>query len=940
VRITALTFGLLCALYLLSAGGQGYSVDGAFSYRLARDLAARPGIQVLAEQAATLQRWGPVVPALGAPLVWLGERLAAVAPRPDTVPFGGRAVRLYDWPPLAPAGASGSGPDRPDEAGELRFPLPSPIAVRRVDLVSFLSFSASVPDGTPIAEVVFRHGAAISGVLPVRAGRETAEWAYDLPAAPRPHHRRAPLVGHWPGNPQANLYGAQLTPDQPITADQISVRYTGAAGRLHLRALVLDGDGGPMALPGPAMWSDEQQRELFGRFAFSFLNAPLMALACALLVPLARLLGYAPPVAAVFALGVGAGTLAWPYAKLDFSETAATLFAIAATVLTFAGARRLRAFAGAQPSQAPSDPPAGRPRVPFLRGGALAIRRCLAAVPRGRAAYLPLVLAGALVALAAGAKYTAAWFAPLLALQLLLLTIAARGRDTRAACGHRRLTTAAAALAALLLLPGVLFGAALVSGRGPLIWAGWQGVLDRGWLNFPPWHGLYSLLLSPGKSLFLYAPPLVLAVAGAVAFARRHRWSGLLFFAVPAVYLAVFASKGVWHGGGWGPRYLVPALPFLACLALPVVERARATRAVHLRAVLAMLLAGGVMVQLLGVAKHPNLYPIMFRDHILPFLPDYGAPLGGPPALAYWRHFGGPEAGRQLARPAPAVAPDPALPPRGLGYLFAESGPLEVRFHVGEPRAFALTVYTCDFDHRGRRQRVQVVDALGPRSHTQSYNFSPCEYLSWDVAAQPGQPLALRVAATGPDVPVISAVFFDPPAVERRPDARVDRATQGRWLERYGSEGFVLFAWRRGGIDVAHLPQYVTGYDGGDRVWVDTGETELEDTALLYAPAFSPLLAHAWLLACDAIFALFPQDAALQQRALASPPWRYLARLDLHSPHPEYGLGLDLWPVLLHSYLSSHPRFMAAVWATAGALGALALACAWALARTLGQEAP
>jgi hypothetical protein len=164
--------------------------------------------------------------------------------------------------------------------------------------------------------------------------------------------------------------------------------------------------------------------------------------------------------------------------------------------------------------------------------------------------------------------------------------------------------------------------------------------------------------------------------------------------------------------------------------------------------------------------------------------------------------------------------------------------------------------------------------------------------------------------------------------------------TRGAWPGRYGAQGYVLFAWRRGGVDVGRLPADVAGYEGGDRVWLDTGEAELADTALLYAPAFSPLLAHVWLLGSDAVATFFPSDAALQQRALASPPWRSLAGLDRNPPHPEYGLGLDFWSGLLRDQLRSHTAFMAVVWTTTALLAAGALLAALGLYREVGRGTP
>ncbi|HEV2126175.1 MAG TPA: hypothetical protein VGW38_25750, partial [Chloroflexota bacterium] len=122
---------------------------------------------------------------------------------------------------------------------------------------------------------------------------------------------------------------------------------------------------------------------------------------------------------------------------------------------------------------------------------------------------------------------------------------------------------------------------------------------------------------------------------------------------------------------------------------------------------------------------------------------------------------------------------------------------------------------------------------------------------------------------------------------------------------------------------------------GGDRVWLDTGEAELTETPLLYAPGFSPLLAHAWLLGADLITTVLPANFELRQRALASPPWRYLSGTEIHSPHPEYGLGLDFWPLLLRSHFRSHTGFMVAVWLVVAGLVSVVVLCGWLLYRSL-----
>ena len=869
-RPALLVFITLWCLYALTAGGQGYSVDGTFSYSLSQRLATAPHGALSAADRDVLKRWGPVVPVLGAPFTWLGLRLARLAPWRDSVPLAGHEVRLHDWPPI------GAEPSESGTRAETTLSLDAPRGqVGAVRIVSFLSFATAVPDGTPVAEITFSQADRVVAQVPLRAGTDTAEWAYDAPGSEPPLHARAPLAGHWPANPGANLYVARKSLPAAAEIDKVAIRYTAPRGRLHVRALVLEGAEGWTEIGGPNGWTPADQEALFGRVGFSFLNAPLMALTMALLVPLAALLGYPASTGVLLALGTGTTTLAWPYAKLDFGETAAAALAVGATVLALAGATRCD----------------GR------RGAAL------------------LVAGGTLAALAAGAKYTAAWFVPLLCGWVVLL---AWPRHGLRALTRGTLFALVPALAAAAIL--------LLSGGGPTVWVDWRGALARGWLDFSLWQGLYGLLLSPGKSVLLYAPPLVLALAGVVPFVRRHGLAAAPFIAVTVLYLVVFGSKGVWHGGGWGPRYLVPAVPFAACLALPVVDRARRAGGWPRWATAALAVAG-FGVQILAVAKHPNLYTIMFRDQVLPALPDYGAPLGGPPALAYWRHFGGPQAGRQLDRPPNGMRVED--PPRGLGYAFAETGSLVLRVAALPSAASDLTVYACDWDHRGRRQRITLQDAGGSRTFAQDYDFSGCEYLTWTLAA--GGPATVTVEALGPDTPVLSALFVDPASgpVEERP--RRDTSTGGHWTGRYGANGYALFAWRRGGEDVVGGPQRPAA-GGGERVWVDTGEQDLGDTALLYAPAFSPLLAHAWLLGNDAVGFLFPADVALQQRALASPPWRYLAGLEIQPPHPEFGLGLDFWPLLLRSHVSSHGTFMALVWLVEGALAAGLCAGAWGLA--------
>jgi hypothetical protein len=111
--------------------------------------------------------------------------------------------------------------------------------------------------------------------------------------------------------------------------------------------------------------------------------------------------------------------------------------------------------------------------------------------------------------------------------------------------------------------------------------------------------GLYGFLLSAGKSVFLFAPPIVLAIAGLRKLARLDKGLAVLAGALPVVYLIFYATFTQWEGGFCvGPRYLVPAISVL-CLGLgPVLENAGA----WIRRVAIGLFAAGFLVQAINMA--------------------------------------------------------------------------------------------------------------------------------------------------------------------------------------------------------------------------------------------------------------------------------------------------------------------------------------------------
>ncbi len=883
-----LVFCILLSTYALTGGGEGYSVDGRFGYEMARSIAFDPDRSYLGEFRRNFARWGIVMPLLGQPLLRLGHAVGIATPPRDGLYLDGQLHVLRAWPPLPLDGT----------AAPIRIDLSQPVSVTRLRVVSYLALSTHIAQDTTVAEVRLVDEAGHATRVPVRAGLHTAEWAYDRPGeAARVLHRRAPLVGHWDGVPEANLYGATIpvAPAVPTVRLEVHpVALTSAGGAvLFVRVVALqDGRSGAwVTVPGgPRLGSADQTPAFFERLGYSLLNGFATATTAALLVALVVLLGYSVGAAVCVALGFGLGTLAWPYATYDFSEPTAALFLVAGTTAVYA-ARRY-------------------PRWALGLG----------------------VAAGAAFVLAVGAKYTSAIIIPLVVLQASWL-----GLRPAAAPHERRVALALVLTLGLLGLLGLLAMVA-VAGRVPIVLGEWLGGLQRGWLSLPIWIGLRGLFFSPGKSLFLYAPVLILAVLGIPAFWRRHRTEALLFLVAPWLFVLVFSMKSVWHGGGWGPRYLVMIVPFLAITAAPVVQSLVSSDGSHIKRCLlrvgcGLLLAFSCAVQVVGVTKHPNLYPIMFRAHILPQLDEHGIAYGG---RDYWEELGGPGLVRALRDPAsgerrlgyaysePPDVPIPHTTPDGNVVLSTQS-PLRISVAVAEPVTFRLSLYTVDWDRRDRRQSIIVKDARGWRESQLDQDFSAGVWLRYPVEATPLTPVEIYVQSYGPDTAVLSALAFDPhdgsewdqaPVFDTQMagQSRTDGARCGatlacppaQWSDRYGHDGYVLLGWSEDRSDRAKLPAYVARYGGGDRVNLDTREQDIAETPLLYGLPFTPLLGHLWFLGADVVGAVFPNRPDLLERALASPPWRWWG-LTLQPPHPEHGMGLDLWPARLYDHFASHP---------------------------------
>ncbi|NNJ12445.1 hypothetical protein EKD04_019145 [Chloroflexales bacterium ZM16-3] len=299
------------------------------------------------------------------------------------------------------------------------------------------------------------------------------------------------------------------------------------------------------------------------RAIISWFN-PLVTAAVAALVCLAALrLGYGARPATAVALIYGLATMAWPHSKTFFTEPLASGLTFAAfVVLLEGGGWGMRA---------------GQRQIRYIISGILATLACTVKIQSGLA--LPLLGLYVLYQAYQQAKETRRPSSFILPASSFALG-------------------AAVGLGALGLYQWALFGSPLSSGYGNA-----SGVFSGDWAK-----GLYGLLLSSGKGIVWYAPPLALMPLGLIWLYRRDRAAALLCGSMALATLLFYGKVTFWHGdGAWGPRYLNMALPFMALPLVAVADAALSGRRIA-AVTLATTLILAMPVQIAGEAISINAY--------------------------------------------------------------------------------------------------------------------------------------------------------------------------------------------------------------------------------------------------------------------------------------------------------------------------------------------
>ncbi len=275
--------------------------------------------------------------------------------------------------------------------------------------------------------------------------------------------------------------------------------------------------------------------EYFAHLAVGWRNPLLGALTGALVVVAARRAGARRAHAWLAGLSYGLASFAWPQARSTLSDVQATFFLFLAFVLWAESASALERDGRAPPG--------------VLAGFGLAL---------GLAFLTRVMTAPAIMV-------------------LVLAFLATLGRHARRAGRFPArelalgLGPALACCAFFLWINARRFGDPLESGYGAVVGA-------ASWLSQPFLPALADLVAAPGGGLLWLAPGLLLAPFGFRRWLCAERGAALCALWVSgAVLLSVAAAPVGWHGAWtYGPRYVLPLLPFLWTAVGPALDAAAA----------------------------------------------------------------------------------------------------------------------------------------------------------------------------------------------------------------------------------------------------------------------------------------------------------------------------------------------------------------------------
>jgi hypothetical protein len=149
----------------------------------------------------------------------------------------------------------------------------------------------------------------------------------------------------------------------------------------------------------------------------------------------------------------------------------------------------------------------------------------------------------------------------------------------------------------------------------------------------PVWEGVWGLLFSTGKSVFMYVPVLIALPFTFRDFWRRFKPETLFFGLLIGVTLLYSGAWWSWYGGfSWGPRFMVPVLPFAVLMLGVLLQKSR----LWVIVLFVGLLPVSVFVQMAGIMIDFNTH----LGEVTKFQPGWDANYNWIPSLSPLRyHF-------------------------------------------------------------------------------------------------------------------------------------------------------------------------------------------------------------------------------------------------------------------------------------------------------------
>lgn len=319
------------------------------------------------------------------------------------------------------------------------------------------------------------------------------------------------------------------------------------------------------------------------RLILGSFNALVAAGICGLLAALGMALGYSRWASLLLGAALAFSTYLWPHSRTFFSEPLTALLLLGSFYLLV--------------------------RVRHVSSST------------GRGMVLQMAGSGALLALVLATKIQYAVAIPAFVLYLVWSTLASRTDSSPPTPRTQHFTRLLSwgggfvlGLLPLMLYNWTVFGSPLLTGYGTDL---------RATFKTPLGEGVYGLLLSPGKGLVWYALPVLLAAWGLWRFARKHLAEAVFVLLLGVSIVTLFALYAFWHGdGSWGPRYLIPFLPFALLPAVALFDRLGSTAPIKSLAV-AVVLTLGFFVNLLGVLVNFDTYiNLGYDDQTRHFAPE------------------------------------------------------------------------------------------------------------------------------------------------------------------------------------------------------------------------------------------------------------------------------------------------------------------------------